>query len=164
MHEGVYSSDPYELLWRLRGKQADRLHLHVAFPAQQEGEQSPYTGCYLGTIVGSGLREGRPAWKVITGQERLPRKGGSHGDFQESQCQPGRSRIPRREESLRKSLGRGTCQGELWPSSGETGHTGAECGRGHASLSHSRGKPPQASSPGLTPIGVAFGREGPLGC
>lgn len=70
-------------------------------PSQPCGEANGprHTGWCLGTIVGSGLREGRHGWKVTMAQERLPGKGCSHGTLQCCGCQPGRKRRPRREES-----------------------------------------------------------------
>lgn len=66
---------------------------------RREANGPSLTGRCLGTIVGSGLREGRHSWKVPMGQERLPGKGCSHGALQGYWCQPGRKRGPRREES-----------------------------------------------------------------
>lgn len=61
---------------------------------RREANGPSLTGRSLGTIVGSGLREGRHSWKVPVGQERLPGKDCSHGALQGYWCQPGRNGGP----------------------------------------------------------------------
>ena len=93
------------------------------WPSQPCGEANGpnHPGWCLGTIVGSSLREGRQAWKVTMGQERLSEEGMFTWTLQCYCCQPGRKRGPWREESC----------GRAWPIAGAQGRWGPAAGGSH---------------------------------